>query len=219
MPGIARAGLFHEGRYYETDGERALGIHDLSKLRLLPPISAPPSLRIFDEADEYRYANPAGIVGPLGDIEIPTSGSSLLATPAVAWVVKDEGRFVDEDEALGFVIGLSPCLVFSGEATGPERPLAIGPFLATIDDFPALEMPGAWGPKATLKIGDSIAVETTGPLRIDIRSAIRRTSQALPLKPGDVLVLPYSEPGTPVTRNQSLTLDIEGFSPLVIKTQ
>ena len=219
MPGVARAGLFHEGRYYETDGERALGIHDLSKLRLLPPISAPPSLRIFQTATEFVYANPAGIVGPLAEVEIPTSVSSLVVAPAVAWVIKDEGRFVDEEEALGFVIGLSPCLVFSGEAIGPDRPLAIGPFLATIDDFPALEMPGAWGPKAVLKSGDATVLETSGPLQTDIRTAIRLASQTLPVKAGDVLVVPYSEPGASVSRNQSLTLDIEGFSPLVIKTQ
>jgi 2-keto-4-pentenoate hydratase/2-oxohepta-3-ene-1,7-dioic acid hydratase in catechol pathway len=144
-PGQPRSGLLHGEKLYETDGVKALGMHGVETVRLLPPV-APPSVRAFDEAESFDLLNPAGLVGPLTEIELLEEAGGLVPELRVAAVVGDsEG----EPSAESFV-GLTIMLCFvdehlaelerrAGRAPGLSRnlPIAIGPYLTTPDDLEA----------------------------------------------------------------------------------
>ncbi|MCG9893853.1 MAG: fumarylacetoacetate hydrolase family protein [Fimbriimonadaceae bacterium] len=152
-PGLVRSGLLHEGKVYETDGERAIGIHELSSVQLVCPLGRPPALTLFsletgpggEVRPVYDYGHPGGLVGSgaglvLGD---GTDGWSLEARIAAA--VTADGREIDEGEAAGFVLGFSllitllPPFGLDGleRRTGASHDsgAALGPFLCTPDEL------------------------------------------------------------------------------------
>lgn len=155
-PGTPRSGIYHEGRYYETDGERAAGIHDPGSIRLLPPIGTPPSLRFFDQARDasgnpfltYSYGNSARLQGPNSDIDASGSDESLDFDVRIAVLVQESARNVDPYEASRLVLGFgiilsffepeeSERLVSLGLSDAPARDLGtlFGPFLSTPDEL------------------------------------------------------------------------------------
>jgi hypothetical protein len=91
------------------------------------PVLHPPSVRIF-EGDDFRFANPAAIVG--GDDEIPMPRGAGEVVP-----VRRQAAIVGLDGAIG---GFAPFV----EWTAPELPgeksrdfaLALGPLVTTPDE-------------------------------------------------------------------------------------
>ena len=102
---------------------REHAVYPLADVVLRAPVLHPPSVRIFEGGD-FRFANPAAIVGP--DTEIPVSG----AIP-----VRREAAIVGADGEIG---GFTPLV----EWTAPELPgeksrdfaLALGPVVTTPDE-------------------------------------------------------------------------------------
>ena len=155
-PGVPRSGIYHDGRFYETDGEQAAGIHDPGSIRMLPPIGTPPSLRLFDEARDangqifltYTFGNPARIQGPNSDIDASGTDESLDFDVRVAVLTQSDARRIEPQEAAKLVLGYgilvsfyepeeSERLVSLGLADAPARDIGamFGPFLCTPDEL------------------------------------------------------------------------------------
>lgn len=155
-PDHPRSGIYHDGKVYETDGERAIGIHEPTALSLLTPLGTPPALRLFqnyrrpngEEALTYRFANVTGLAGPNGEIEA-NFGARLIDFDAhVVGIVSDRAEAIVGSEAAGFVLGYAILLqLYDTELADEERALempigpshdaggALGPYLTTPDDL------------------------------------------------------------------------------------
>lgn len=110
---LARSGIYHEGKVYETDGQNAIGVHDPANVRFLCPIGRPPVVRCFESyqagpgehALSYFFMNPGLLQGPDGTIEIPPTVENLDLEVRVFGVSQDSGLMVDEKEADEFLLG------------------------------------------------------------------------------------------------------------------
>lgn len=155
-PGVSRSGIYHDGRFYETDGEKAAGIHDPGSVRLLPPIGTPPSLRYFDEARDangqiflaYTFGNPARIQGPNSDIDASGTDESLDFDVRVAMLTQTDAHRIELQEAAKLVLGYGILVTFFepeeserlhalGQSDAPARDIGclFGPYLSTPDEL------------------------------------------------------------------------------------
>lgn len=197
-PGRPRSGIFHENRLYETDGRNPIGVHDLGKIRLLPPIGQPPSVRLLRWNGERlvsEYGHPAALEGTGAEIDAPTSSEAFDLELRVAVVVKDRGERIDSDEAAGFVLGFTVVLAFvSRSAAGDslDHPLVVGPFLTTPDELaPAPEesfLGGEW--TATLSVNDEPIAGVREQDRGVFERALVERSRYVPMLPGDLVAAP-----------------------------
>lgn len=141
-PDSLKSGIFHENRLFETDGRQALGVHELSKIILLPPIVQPPSVRVFvDSPLSWTYRNPSVFMGPLAEFDAPISTKLLDFDIHVCAVIKDRGDSLSPEEATDVILGYSLFVAFVAadqESTelgvkAYDYPFAIGPFISTPD--------------------------------------------------------------------------------------
>lgn len=130
--------MAYEGRVYETQGMEAIGVHAAEDIRLLSPVSRPPSVRIFrPEASVFDYANPISLAGPGFSVKAGDS-SHLSAVVGLVAIIGGHGQNVAVVEADDLILGFSLAISFrrSGEGGQPlDAGLTIGPFLVTPDDF------------------------------------------------------------------------------------
>ncbi len=146
----------YENRVYETDGEKAIGIHELGAIALLAPVGRPLAARIFDSylgADgsrrlAYEFVNPARIVGPAAEVALPDWATDLDVEVRVCCAISDAGEQIDRTEAPGFILGFAIETLFVAptelaEARAAAMPqaqakdigVAMGPYLSTPDDL------------------------------------------------------------------------------------
>lgn len=143
-----RSGLFHDQRVYETDGQNALGLHELSKVILLPPVAFIPAAKFFDVGPDgeliYSYRNAAILMGPLAEYDLPSTSKFLDIEARVGVVLKDQGEQIEVSEAAEFILGYTLVLSFRAEdlyqknpksALWHDFPIAIGPFITTPEDI------------------------------------------------------------------------------------
>ncbi len=156
--GVVRSGILHEDRLYETDGQNAIGVHELDAIRLLPPLGLPPTLRLFETFQDpdgargltYHFANPTRIYGPLSRIPLPDSLGEIDFEVRVATTITEAGSQIEEAEAERFLLGMTILLVLRatdlaereaarGSAPGPSYDVGfgLGPFLVTPEDLRA----------------------------------------------------------------------------------
>lgn len=194
-PDTSRSGIFHEQRIYETDGQKALGIHELSKIILLPPVSAPPTLRVVDVVDHafrYEYRNPHSLMGPLAEMDFPAHVQTLGLDLRAAVILKDKGEAIERGEASDFILGYCLYIGFTDErrsgAAAYDLPYGLGPFITT-PDLVIEEGAEVFKSKFTFKLnGDTLAEEEqTHPL---FELMLMETSRGLPLLPSDVVAGP-----------------------------
>jgi hypothetical protein len=103
---------------------REHAVYPLSEVVFRAPVLHPPSVRIFDGVDDFRFANPAAIVG--ADVAPAVPGAVPVARVAAV---------IGLDGSIG---GFTPLV----EWTAPELPgeksrdfaLALGPFVTTPDE-------------------------------------------------------------------------------------
>jgi hypothetical protein len=103
---------------------REHAVYPLADVVFRAPVLHPPSVRIFDDTDDFRFANPAAIVGADAKISVPD------AVP-----VEHVAAVIGFDGAIG---GFTPFV----EWTAPQLPgeksrdfaLALGPFVTTPDE-------------------------------------------------------------------------------------
>lgn len=202
--GIARSGIFHENKVYETNGEKAIGIHDVSKVKFLPPVSKPPTIRSFRPDGTYEYLSNATLLGPLHTYTTPEGIGELEIEARVAAVVKDRGENVTQDEAHGFLLGFTNCIRFTHRVDGLPQDLgiAIGPFLHTLEDFKEYDEGGhapiSWRWEFIVGKEQRFANEEADSL--EPLKAIELASRTNAVQSGDLLLLPpFSHPPLPET--------------------
>ncbi|MBL8049538.1 MAG: hypothetical protein JNJ45_12740 [Chthonomonas sp.] len=212
-PEVARSGIFHENRVYETDGEKAIGIHDLSKLALLPPIVTSPSVRLFGKTAHdsagYHYVNPSAMQGPLGQLGLPAGFAGLNIRWAA--VVGEAAEALDAGEAAPHILAYTLLVNVFTEPFGDDFPFACGPFLFTPDvlDF---SKPIA----AEVKVGDQV-LNLQMPLPT-LHEELSVASQTRFILPGDLIAgrpLPFEWGATPAA-GQQLSARLGDLTPLVV---
>ncbi len=198
QPEAARSGVFHDNRVYETDGNNAIGIHDLSKIKFLPPVGTPPSLRVFEPDGTYTYANPAGMLGAVDEFELPAGVTSLEVESRVGIVMRDHATRIELGEAVGMMIGLTNVMRFRVPGQSAlDAPIAIGPFLHTIDEFPELEseagnLPWRW----ELIVNQAQRFANEESLTLSPAQAVLAATRTNFVNPGDIIALPaLASPG------------------------
>jgi hypothetical protein len=98
--------------------------YPLSEVRLLTPVLHPPSIRLFDDATTFAFANPAAVVGPGAEIPCNDQLQGLVLAPRIAGIVgaarapaaftilaewRDPTRDTPKDR--DFALGLGPVAV------------------------------------------------------------------------------------------------------------
>ncbi|MBS1707339.1 MAG: fumarylacetoacetate hydrolase family protein [Armatimonadetes bacterium] len=156
QPGLARSGIFHDNRVYETDGDKAVGIHEPSAFHLLSPLGQATAVRVFetvaDGAGEryltYGYRHPGLVKGPISEIEMAPDVDGLDFDVHVAAVVSASGMSVEEQEAAGFLLGYTLVIAFNvpavveddqmrggSGAPGRDAGMVMGPFIVTPEEI------------------------------------------------------------------------------------
>ena len=209
-PEGVRSGVFHDGRFFETDGERAVGVHDPGKVGLLAPMQSIPSLRVFAKDLSYQYRNSAVFGGPLTELDAPSL--DCRAEVRIVAVLKDDGEQITSEEADAFILGYA---LFIGLVTGSETdfPFALGPFL-TIPEGPAEAM---LAKPLSMKInGDELfSAQLTPP---DFPTMIERASRTNRATTADVFAAPAIDtPAHKLKPGDTVQVAHEGLGILSIK--
>ena len=72
-------------------GAREHAEYPLDGVRLRAPVLHPPSVRIFDEDGDFRFANPAAIVGPEDTVRLPEGVDAIEPVLRLAAVIGGDG--------------------------------------------------------------------------------------------------------------------------------
>lgn len=139
-PQTPRSGIYHEGRFYETDGTNAVGVHETSDAQLLTPVRIPVLCRMTARSSEtwsYSFADPAAMAATGEPLDAGTGPVALeLRVAAVCGGPEEEGRTA----ILGYVpivTMVRPALQAQLESLGlPTGPAFsggtwLGPFIVT----------------------------------------------------------------------------------------
>lgn len=213
-PGQPRSGIYHEGKVYETDGERAIGIHDPGSLSLLTPLGIPPSIRVFEayrkpngeEALNYRFCSVGGLVGPNGEIAVTVGERSLDFNVHVVGIVSDTGESVEASEAPGFVLGYALLLqLYDTDLAGEEAALqlatgashdfggALGPYVTTpedLTDFTVGSDPTCFGWNYRMRVGDVEVASGTDETGLPFSALLGFASSWRAVSAGEVMGWP-----------------------------
>lgn len=211
-PGPIRSGLYFDGKIYETDGQNALGVHDIGQVKVWSPVGAPPSIRLFDIGYDsqgepvpyYSYANASDLTGPNGEVILlnPTDGWDFECR--IAGVMKDGGTMIEAVDAKEFVLGYTLLLVLTppepesdrrlGFSTGFARDggIGLGPFVVTPEELP----PAPDGSTDRFVFAYELLVNQEPVARgqhqlpLSFGQMVENASQNRPVLPGDVLAWP-----------------------------
>jgi hypothetical protein len=166
---VPRSGIYHEGKFYETDGEKAVGIHEARSVRLLAPVGPPTLCRLMTPDGEggltYSVADPFAVAAsgqPL-DAGAHVEGLGIEARGALVAAGSEPG---EPATVLGFTLVVS--LVRPGELAearrrglpeAPARSLGAwyGPFVVTPDALEEAGCPDGRGLRATVRAGTAEA--------------------------------------------------------------
>ncbi len=214
IPGTVRSGVYHDGKIYETDGNQAIGIHELGSLVFAPPLGLSPTIRCFEDGFDsaghgilgFRYLNPGIVHSPGTDIEMSSDSTGLGLQVHVVGAVGDRGQHVDVVEAESFVLGYSIMLVLTdphlleiekqsgfSAAAAFDPGIVIGPFLTTPEELNEHRIGSdatgfAW--KVEVRINSDLVwsgVYDTGLTFAEMLSQASRTAAVLP---GDLIAWP-----------------------------
>lgn len=205
QPGPIRSGIFHEGKVYETDGTKAIGIHDLTAVVLRSPVGLCPAIRMFPKSPlangRFTFLNSTLIVGSGADVEMPTEVVGVGLSASVGVVVADRGRQIDVGEAESFILGYTLVLRLIGEFAGADADpmsasedlaILIGPFVTTPEELEEKMIAGeatSYRWQAELKLNGDAAWAGTieGPRFADLLSA---GSRLVEMQSGEVVAGP-----------------------------
>jgi hypothetical protein len=159
--------------------------YPLAEVVLLAPVLHPPSVRLFDDARSFVFANPAAIVGPGAEVRPSetVSRDGLVVFPRVAAVIGAEG-------AIG---GFTVLAEWRAPGLRPPKDrdfaLGLGPVVVTPD-------------------GDA------GRLGFDWEAALELAGAGTVLYPGDVLAAPAPQQLDGIEPGASVSLDVDGIGSL-----
>ncbi|HYI75730.1 MAG TPA: hypothetical protein VEW90_10710 [Gaiellaceae bacterium] len=152
--------------------------YPLSEVVLLAPVLHPPSVRLFDEAGSFAFANPAAIVGPGAEIPCTDQSQGLVAALRVAVVVgagseiggftllaewRDPARRPPKDR--DFALGLGPVVVTPDEfvdGAGFDWPAATALAAAGTRLHPGDVLAGPVREQREVRAGESVSLEVDG---------------------------------------------------------
>ncbi|MBA3725521.1 MAG: fumarylacetoacetate hydrolase family protein [Armatimonadetes bacterium] len=142
-----RTGIFHDNQIYETDGERALGVHQPNDIRLLAPV-APSTLRMFDAfapregVPQFTFENSSAIVGPEVDITFPEDSEKRDFQMQIAAVAGKTESDLEVEEAEDYILGFTILNCWTardagrqGTAKATDFAISVGPFLVTPEEL------------------------------------------------------------------------------------
>jgi len=177
---------------------REHAVYLLSGVRLLAPVFHPPSVRVFDDQQEFAFANPAAIMGP--NAEIP-GGMPLQLSPRLAAVVGAEG-------ALG---GFTAVADWRRPKLAPPKDrdfaLALGPVVVTRDELDAN------GLEAVVRV-DAVERLRSRFTDFDWEAARARARDGTTLRPGDIVVGPALDTINDLLPDTAIELEVEGIGVL-----
>lgn len=219
-PGVSRSGIFFDNRVYETDGENAIGVHDLGKVAFLTPIGRTGSVRRFELSGDALYSlygNPGTVLASQTEVDVPPDALSLEPEVRIGALVRDEGDRIARDEAGSFVLGLAPTislvsldLAAHEKATGLpasasiDFPLAVGPLLTTPDELEGKRVQpedARYRLEVSLSVNGEEVSKTTWTMPIAIEDLVVAASRNVRIAPGDMLLTPPAPlPALPTTR-------------------
>lgn len=191
-----RAGIFHEGQIYETDGEAALGVHVPTAVRLLTPIGHAASLRLYDAwgSGGFAYGNAGAIAPPESEILFSETGFAGVDV-FMAAVIGSLDRDVSYAKAEGLVLGFTTLLAWKAGGEGPklyDPGFCLGPFVVTPEELDAnardSERGRVFALKAKLHLGDEVVVSLDVPeMGFTFAELIRSAARGCDLREGDIV--------------------------------
>ena len=215
-PEQIRSGIYFDGKIYETDGINPIGVHELDRIRLFPPLGHPPVLRMFDTAvapdgtqiPYYSYANPMVLTGPNSEITLPAQETDWDFEVRVCGIVGDRGEQIDNVEAPSFIIGYSLMLVLKSTTSTLETivghshagtrdyGIAIGPFLVTPDDLGEVTIEGEssrfrW--EYEIYVNDEVIAKGVNESSVSFADLLALSSTNSPVYPGEIIAFPPLE--------------------------
>ncbi len=213
-PELARSGIYHDGKVYETDGENAVGIHDPGKLSLLTPLGATTAVRVFEafrrpdgtESLTYRIQSTSGITGPNGILESPPTAHALDFDLHVVGVIADRAQAVEVLEAPSFVLGYALMIVlFDDDLAQEERTLglpvgpshdmgcALGPYLTTPEDLTEFSVgsdPTRFEWRCKIRVNNEDVATSVVPSDYAFSDFLAMSSERRTIQSGEVLAWP-----------------------------
>jgi hypothetical protein len=146
--------------------------YPLADVVLLPPLPVPPSVRVFDEAGAFEFANPAAIDGP-GAAVSPPAGR-IVVDAALAGLVGPDT-----------VVAVSPVARLRAAELSPPKDrdfaIVLGPWFTTLD-----EVPGA----IALRVSNGDTTHAAAADGFDWETARRFAGENTRLRVGDLLLGP-----------------------------
>lgn len=236
-PEEARSGIFHGHHVYETDGSNPQGTYELSKIQLLTPLINPPSVKLFEQTQDYlwyRNLNPMGLMPTEAQLTIPTHAKRFGVEIRPAAVVSDMGELIDLEEAstfiLGFVLivnfvaldileeeqklGLSSCFPYDNE-------FILGPLLVTPDELESYRTDDPYQSSyqwtGQIKINDQIVQTFSEEQKISFAHCVQKGAQAQGIHKAEILCLPAINIAQEVKPNDLLTIMVQGLGGLQVQ--
>ena len=133
-----RAGVFHDGKVYETDGEHALGVHAPDSVSLLTPIGHAGSLRLFPwDGGAFVYGNSGAIATPESSVLFSETGFAGCDV-FLAAILGGGDRECTLEDAAALVLGYSILVAFSDGRPLYGPGFVLGPFVVTPEEVPVV---------------------------------------------------------------------------------
>ena len=176
---------------------REHAVYRLDAVRLLAPVLHPPSIRVFEDASSFSFANPAAVVGP--EAAIPAQGP-LSVLPRTAAVIGLEGAIG------GFTVFGEWRLPAAPPPKDRDFALALGPVVVTRDAT------AAEGPLRVRVDGDPRL--DTSLDSFDWSAARDLAAEGTRLRPGDLIAGPAAGIVDTVTVGSVVEIDVESIGTL-----
>jgi fumarylacetoacetate (FAA) hydrolase len=216
-PGYQRSGIVYTGKVYETDGEKAVAIHEWSDIIPLAPLGKPPSVRVFhvheatdDGVFPFSYLNPASMHAPNQPVAKPDFTDALDFEPYLAVVVAQPGSNLSVEEADAYILGIAVVVAFVARdiereerragAFGRSRDFAmsVGPLLTTPEELDDAVVDDQAGRRYRLNLvarinGEEVLHAGLADLPISLAQAISYASESCELQPGDLILIGPAE--------------------------
>ncbi|MBS1721720.1 MAG: hypothetical protein JSS66_01805 [Armatimonadetes bacterium] len=223
-PGTVRSGVYHDGRFYETDGENAIGIHDPGSVHLLAPVASCPAIRVFERARledgqwglTYSFSHPGRLQATATEIDASGVLGELDLDVHVAALLQGSNESDPTDPGT-MVLGYS-IFVRLFDATEREQFAALGastqpatdmgslygPFIVTPDDL--VEARAGSDPtrmtwNASILVNDELVASGSYDPILPLRDLIEFAARKGPIGSGEILAWPaWDKPAMEATQ-------------------
>ena len=228
QPGITLLGLLEErtDSFFEA-GDRALAkpadVFQLDRVRLLSPIARPPSVRDFYAFEQhvrtarerrglemdpdwyelpvFYFSNPAAIIGPFDDVEVPPGTEQFDFELEVAAVIGLAGSDMEPEEADEHIAGFCVMNDWSardiqrremklsmGPVKGKDFATTLGPFLVTADELEDARKDRAYDLTMTASVnGKEYSRASLAEIYWSFGEMVAYASRGTTVMPGDVI--------------------------------